>query len=253
MVNHLIIFTSHHNLGVFSMRLMTFVALSSLAMSGAVMAQPTTEQQYNMVSIQASASRQISNDQMQAILSIEKSQKSPQELANQVNQLMNLAATTAKKYPTVKFKTGQQQTYPIYDDNNRKLKEWRNESSVILESQDFEAISKLIADLQQQFQLKDVSFSVSEQQRKKVEDELFDEVSKNFQERANIIRKSWNKSGYELVNFSINTQNQFYPTPMMASARMSAKMDMAAAPVAQEMSAGESKITVNAHGNIQLK
>lgn len=238
------------------MRLSHLVLMASLATT-ALMTQNSyahdVEQKYNMVSVQATASRQVSNDQMQAILSIEKSHKSPQELANQVNQLLNFANSTAKKYPTVKLKTGQQQTYPIYDDNNRKLKEWRNESSVILESQDFESTSKMIADLQQQFQLKDVNFSVSEQQREKVENELLEEVSKNFQDRANIIRKSWNKSGYDLVNFNVNTQNHFYPAPMMARASMAKMDEMASAPVAQSMNAGESKITVNAHGSIQLK
>lgn len=238
------------------MRLSHLVLMASLATT-ALMTQNSyahdVEQKYNMVSVQATASRQVSNDQMQAILSIEKSHKSPQELANQVNQLLNFANSTAKKYPTVKFKTGQQQTYPIYDDSNRKLKEWRNESSVILESQDFESTSKMIADLQQQFQLKDVNFSVSEQQREKVENELLEEVSKNFQDRANIIRKSWNKSGYDLVNFNVDTQNHFYPAPMMARASMAKMDEVASAPVPQSMSAGESKITVNAHGSIQLK
>ena len=57
---------------------------------------------------------------------IEKSNKQPAELATQINQLMNQAIATARKYPTVKIETGAQSTYPIYDNDNRKLKEWRS-------------------------------------------------------------------------------------------------------------------------------
>lgn len=210
------------------------------------------EPQYNMVSLQASASRQVSNDEMSAVLSIEKSHKAPNELANQVNQALNFAKNTAKKYPSVQFKTGQQQTYPIYEQNNRKLKEWRNQSSVVLESQDFEAMSKLIAELQSQFQLEDMSFSVSEQQRKKVEDELLAEVSKNFQSRASIIRQAWNKVGYDLVNFNVDLQHNYHAVPMMAMAS-DAREQRAKSVSVQDVSAGESKITINAHGQIQLK
>lgn len=211
-----------------------------------------SEPQYNTISLQASASRQVSNDEMSAVLSIEKSHKAPNELANQVNQALNFVKTTAKKYPSVQFKTGTQNTYPIHDNNNRKLKEWRNKSSVVLESQDFEAMSKLIAELQSQFQLEDMSFSVSEKQRKKVEDELLVEVSKNFQSRASILRQAWNKAGYDLVNFNVDFQHNYHAVPMMAMAS-EARVQSAKAVAVQDVSAGESKITVNAHGNIQLK
>lgn len=234
------------------MRLVKLATLSSLLAIGSTVMAEVPAQQYNMVSIQASASRQISNDEMQAVLSIEKTHKSPSELANQVNQLMNWATATAKKYPTVKIKTGQQSTNPIYDDSNRKIKDWRAYSSIYLNSQDMEATSKLIAELQQNFQLDGVNFSVSEQQRQKVEDELLAEVSKNFQHRANLIRQAWNKTSYDLVSFNIDTQNQYYARPM---AMMAASYSAKATPMVemQEMNAGESRVTVNANGSIQLK
>ncbi|WLF83205.1 SIMPL domain-containing protein [Moraxella sp. ZY210820] len=221
-----------------------------IGLNSPVMAHEVAQQQYNMVSIQASVSRQIANDEMQATLSIEKTHKSPSELANQINQLMNFAIATAKKYPTVKIKTGQQSTTPIYDDNNRKIKDWRAYANVQLESQDIEATSKLIAELQQHFQLENVNFSVSEQQRKKVEDELLLEVSKNFQHRANLIRQAWNKSSYDLVSFNVDTHNQYIAVPMMAMASSARQKTIADT---QEMNVGESTISMNAHGQIQLK
>jgi len=81
---------------------------------------------YNIVSVQAEASRDVVNDEMLAVLFIEKSNKQPAVLANEINQLMNQATQLAKKYPQVKIKTDSQNTYPVYDNDNRKLKEWRS-------------------------------------------------------------------------------------------------------------------------------
>lgn len=213
-------------------------------------AQTIDNLNYQIVNLQAEASREVSNDEMLAVLSIEKSHKQPAELASQINLLMNQAIQTARKYPQVKLKTGSQTTYPIYDENNRKLKEWRGRAEVQINSQDFKAASQLISELQQNFQTESINFSVSDQQRKTVENELMIEASKNFQQRAQAISKAWNKNQYTLVNLNLNTNN-YFPQPLMRS--MSKLATTAEAVPVQEMSAGESKITVNANGSIQLK
>ena len=99
-------------------------------------AQQAESLNYNIVNIQADAARQVSNDEMNAVLYIEKSNKQPAELAAQINQLMSQAVNTARKYPNVKIETGSQTTYPIYDNDSRKLKEWRGRAEIRLESTD---------------------------------------------------------------------------------------------------------------------
>lgn len=228
--------------------------LSSVLLSNAVLAhvqaQPVENLNYQIINLQAEASREVSNDEMQAILFIEKSNRQPAELAAQMNQLMSQAIQTARKYPQVKVKTGSQSTYPIYDTDNRKLKEWRGRAEIQINSQDFKAASQLISELQQNFQTESISFSVSDQQRKTVENELMIEASKNFQQRAQAVSKAWNKNQYTLVNLNLNTNN-YFPQPMVRSSM--SKLASAEAMPVQDMSAGESKISVNANGSIQLK
>jgi len=228
--------------------------LSSVLLSSAVLAhvqaQPVESLNYQIINLQAEASREVSNDEMQAILFIEKSNRQPAELAAQMNQLMSQAIQTARKYPQVKVKTGSQSTYPIYDTDNRKLKEWRGRAEIQINSQDFKAASQLISELQQNFQTESISFSVSDQQRKTVENELMIEASKNFQQRAQAVSKAWNKNQYTLVNLNLNTNN-YFPQPMVRSSM--SKLASAEAMPVQDMSAGESKISVNANGSIQLK
>ena len=234
---------------------MRHIVLSSLLLSGlfssSVFAQQAEALNYNLVNVQAEASRQVSNDEMHAVLYIEKSNKQPAELASQITQLMNQAIATSRKYTNVKVETGSQTTYPIYDNDSRKLKEWRGRAEIQIESTDFKAASQLISELQQNFQTQSINFTVSDAQRKKVENELMVEASKNFQQRAQLLSQSWNKSGYNLVNLNLNTSNS-YPQPVMMRNSMAKFADVEAAPI-PDVAAGESKITVNANGTVQFK
>ena len=224
------------------------VALLGLTQS--VQAQNNDTLNYNMVNLSAEASRQISNDEMHAALYIEKSNKDPALLAAEFNRLMSQALNTAKKYPTVKVETGNQNTYPVYDNDNRKLKEWRGRAQLRLESTDFKAASQLIAELQQTFQTESINFTVSDKNRQKVENELMIEASKSFQQRAQSLANAWNKSGYQLVNVHLNTNSYSQQSvPRMAMMKASS----ADAMPEQEMAAGESKMTVTANGSIQFK
>ncbi|MDN5513379.1 MULTISPECIES: SIMPL domain-containing protein [unclassified Acinetobacter] len=234
---------------------MRYLTLSSLVLtsllSTATFAQPTEQLNYNLVNVQAEATRQISNDEMHAVLYIERSKKQPAELSALITQLMNQAIAASKKYPQVKVETGAQSTYPVYDNDSQKLKEWRGRAEIRLESTDFKAVSQLISELQQNFQTQSIEFTVSDTKRKNVENELMVEASKNFQQRAQMLTSAWNKSGYQLVNLNLNTNN-YYPQPVMMRANM-AKFAGAEAADAQNVAAGESKITVNANGSIQFK
>ncbi len=225
--------------------------LLGLALSTTAFAQSNETINYNLINIQAEASRQVSNDEMNAVLYIEKSNKQPTELANQINQLMSQAVQTAKKYPSIKIETGSQSTYPIYDNDSQKLKEWRGRAEIRIESTDFKNVSQLISELQQNFQTQSINFTVSDAQRKKVENELVVEASKNFQQRAQTLSQAWNKSGYNLVNINLNTSNYGgQPVPRMAMMKASSNsLEIAD----QQMAGGESKISVNASGTIQLK
>lgn len=231
-------------------RFFTASLIAASCYSLPALAADNEQPNYNVVSLQAEASRQVSNDEMNVVLFIEKSNKNPAELSQQITRAMNKAMSAAKQYPSVKVETGAQSSYPIYDNDNQKLKEWRSRAEVRIESTDFKAASQLVSDLQQDFQTQSIGFSVSDAQRKQVENALMVEASKNFQARAQSITQAWNKSQYQLVNLNFNS-NSYVPQPYARLAM--AKMSMEAADAPQEVSAGESKIIVNASGSIQFK
>ncbi|WP_288405677.1 SIMPL domain-containing protein [uncultured Acinetobacter sp.] len=234
---------------------MRTLVLSALLLTGTISGYVSAAEpealNYNVINIQSDASRQVSNDQMHAVLFIERSNKQPAALSTQITQAMNQGLAIARKYPQVKVETGTQTTYPVYDNDSSKFKEWRGRAEIRLESKDFKATSQLISELQQNFQTESINFTVSDEQRKKVENELMIEASKGFQQRAQMVSQAWNKSGYNLVSLNLNTSN-YVPQPMMMRTSL-AKFSNAEAAPAQDVAAGESKITVNANGSIQLK
>ena len=233
------------------MRLFTLgtVALAAL-FSVPALAQSTESLNYNVINLQADASRKINNDQMQVSMYVEKNNKQSKLLASDINHLINQALSTARKYPTVKVETGEQSTTPVYDADNRKLKEWRGYAQIRLISQDFKATAELMAELQQNFLTESVNFSVSDSQRSKIENELMIEASQAFQKRAHLLSQAWQKSSYQIVNLNVHSNNySVQPMPRMAMM----KANMADAVPEQTIAAGESNLTVNINGSIQLK
>ena len=222
--------------------------LTSISAVSIAHAEDTPE--HRIIGLQAEVSRDVQNDLMQATLFAELNNSNPTILAKQINDIINTAMTTAKRYNNVQVSTGSQNTYPVYNDKN-KLTSWRSRAEVQVNSTDFKAASELVALLQTNMQVASVTFSVSPEQQRKVENDLMAEVSAVFRQRANLLQQSWSANGYELVRMDINSSNdQPRPYPMYARAA-SMKMEDAVAP--QQVEAGNSKIRVMANGSIQLK
>lgn len=209
---------------------------------------------YNVVTLQSEAQRDVANDQMHVVMYLEKTHKQPATLATQVNSLVNQALLTARQYPSVKIETGAQSTSPIYDNDNRKLKEWRTHAQIRLESTDFKATSQLVAALQQNFQTQSLNFSISKPKRAQVENELLVEASKKLQQRAKTLAQAWNKSSYELVSLSVDNHSYSdyaMASPTMAMAKSAAEAENSV--VEQQIVAGDSQLTIRVNGTLQLK
>ncbi|WP_228254885.1 SIMPL domain-containing protein [Aquirhabdus parva] len=228
--------------------LASILGLSAMVASTPTFAEPVRE--HRIVNLQAETSRDVQNDEMQATLYTELNNTNPTTLARDTAQIVNKAMDLAKAYPSVKVSSGTQSTYPIYSDKN-KLTGWRGRAEIQLKTSDFKAGSELIAQLQSNMQLEAVNFSVSAQQRLKVENELLTDITKIFRERASLLQNAWGASKYELVEMNITSSNdEPRPYPMMM--RM-AKAEASDAVPAQAVQSGNSKVRVQANGSIQLQ
>ena len=206
--------------------------------------------QYRVINLRADVTRQVQNDEMYATLYTEFNEKDPTVLANKLSASSNKALAQAKSYPSVSVTTGNHNTYPVYDDKER-LTHWRGRSEIHLKSQDFKATSELVAKLQSDLKMDRIQFGVSQQQQQKIENELYVEASKAFQQRAQTLLAPWNAQSYELVNLSLDPHNAYMLQGMIGSARGAYKnSDMVEN---QNYEAGNSELKVTASGSIQLR
>ena len=207
-------------------------------------AEPTG---YNQISFNVEANQEVENDQVTATLYKQAQATTPKKLATELNTAMNQALSTAKRYPTVTATTGQQYTYPKYDDNG-KIVGWTGTISIDLKSNDFAKTSELVAQLQENLVVQNIQFGVSEKKKKQLEKELIKKASLQFKEQAQSLAETWGMSGYQVVNVSINTNGGYQPRPMMMMRDAATKSSVPA----QEFEGGNTKLGVTASGTIEL-
>ena len=202
---------------------------------------------YNQIHFQVERNRPVDNDRMHAVLSLTAEDDNAARLADQINRTMDGALKTAKARPKIEVRTGNYQTYPVYDKN--RIRRWRATQELLLEGSDFAELGNLIGQLQERLQVGSIHFSVSPARRAAVEDELITLALAAFKQRAELVRKQFAAKGYRLVNVAINTGDG-QPVPLMRGMAMEA-MDKSVAPPAIE--AGTSLLSVNVSGMIELQ
>lgn len=220
-----------------------------LACSSALADTPLT---YNRVDFQTEVSREIPNDQLNATLSIELTDKDPARLSRDLTLAMNEALKKAKAFPSVKASSGNQQTWPIYGQGitvSSKLEGWRGRAEFKLESTDFKAAGELIAQLQEKLQLNGLNFSVANSTRQALENSLSTEAIANFRTRADKIREAWQAKSYKLVNMGLGSAGA---APQYRNVMMMAKTADAEAMPGADYAGGESRMTISVSGTIEL-
>lgn len=206
-----------------------------------------TAQAGALVDLSAQASRPAANDMVRASVFSEASGKNPAELAQRVNADIAEALKLIRSKPGISVKSGQQSTYPVYG-QAQKIDSWRMRSELVLESKDQGGVSELLGKLQQmRLAVGEVSLLPSPETRRKVEDEATREAIVAFQSRAAVIAEQLGKS-WKIKQLNVQ-QGGGMPIPMMRAAR---GVMMAAEAAPAPLEAGESLVTTNVSGQIDL-
>ena len=108
-----------------------------------------------------SASVRVPNDTMSVTLRVVESGASREAVSNQVTKRVNAVLARAKANRAFEVESGSRSVYPEYDEKRKGIKGWTDSADIYVKSADFAALSKLVADSQQDAMLGDVSFSVS--------------------------------------------------------------------------------------------
>jgi predicted secreted protein len=227
----------------------TLLAVAGARGAATAFAQaPAEPARFNQVDLQAEVSREVQNDLMNASLFSEVSDPSAPKVAGELNRVAAEALKTAGEFKNVKARSGSAQTYPVYDRAN-KLTGWRGRwrSAWV---QDTQAMAALIGKLQSTMQLGGISFTVSPELRRQIENELITDGVAAFRARADIATKALGGRSYKIRRVGLNTGG-FAPGPRpMAAARMAPQAAEVAPPAFE---AGTSMVNVVAAGTVEVE
>jgi len=225
------------------------IALFCSLLSINLLAHASDNDAYNRVEFQVEAAREIANDLLVTNMSVEIQDKQPARVAQQINTALNDALKKASAFSAVKVSSGNQNTFPVYGKNNQ-VDAWRGHGEIRMESRDFKAAGELIMLLQSSMQLGGIHFTIAPDTRAAAENALIASAIKAFQTRADAIRASLGARSYKTVHISINSGGMppRYPVAMMRGAAMTD-----AANPAPEFAAGESRMTVQINGTIEMQ
>lgn len=200
---------------------------------------------YDRINLSVSASDEVENDTLVAMLFAQKEGNDAARLAKEVNGDVAWALKLAEEATGIKAQTLDYQTNPIY--RNQTLTGWRVRQSLRLESRDAAALSELIGTLQKRLEVGHIGYSVSEERRKQAEDRLIAEALAAFSQRAALIAGQLQRPGYRLVQMDINTGADIY-RPQLARA---AAMEMSGA--APPLEVGTQAVRITVSGTIELQ
>lgn len=209
---------------------------------------PATRREGIVVDLNADASRFAPNDLARATAFIEFNDSTPGALAKKVNAVIQSSLATARPYSSVKVRSGNTSTYPVYGKNGRTIESWRMRSELLLESKDQAALSELLGKLQAQMAVGQLTLEPSEDAARDAENAAITDAIAAFNARAKIVAASLGGS-WRVLHMNVNnTSGMPPPRPMMRAKVAMAEAAMADMPV----EAGESRVSVNISGQIEI-
>jgi predicted secreted protein len=201
---------------------------------------------YDRVTLSASAESDVPNDLLSAELFIQREGADAAQLAREVNAAVEWALEQSKKIDTVKMRTLDYRTHPLYKE--QMLTGWRVRQAISLESADTSALSDLVGVLQERLALDSIAYKLSPAQREQAENTLIQSALASFMRRAKLITEQFGRSEYRLVNLDVSNSGVMGPRPMYRNA-----MVMRADAAAPAIEAGSQTVKVQVNGVIELK
>lgn len=210
---------------------------------------------YNVVSFSESASTIIPNDLMTATLTISEEGNDRQMVSNTVTRRLNIINARITAHRQFKSELTNRYTQPNYNQKG-KISSWRDQATLQIQSKDFAALNKLIAESQKEAAIENLQFSVSPEKRSETINELSKQALKNFQTRAKVISQTLGFSNYKIVNIHINSNFRTHNNHLMPKAAVMRAAPIAAAeaytPEMTADSAGSQEISQTVNGSIQM-
>ena len=242
---------------IFLENLMMFKKLALLAILGLAAPAMAEELHYNVLEFSESASVRVPNDTMSVTLRVVESGASREAVSNKVTKRVNAVLARAKGNQAVEVESGSRSVYPEYDEKRVRIKGWTDSADILVKSTDFVALSKLVADSQQDAMLGNVSFSVSPKKYAAAVDEASEQALRSFRTRAQKVSRTLGFANYKIVRVELHQSFENGEEGVMAEAmpamgmmRRAKAMD---ATVPMDLNAGVRTVRQTIRGSVQMQ
>ncbi|MDE2400779.1 MAG: SIMPL domain-containing protein [Burkholderiales bacterium] len=205
----------------------------------------------NVVSFQASATREVTQDLMVVTLQATREGTQAGEVQAALKQLLDAALTEAKSAAVagaMDVNTGYFSVSPRYG-NNRRISGWQGSAQLVLQGTDTARIAQTVGKLNQ-LNVVNVVYGLSRDLRDKHESALTAQAIARFRQRADELAKGFGFASYALGEVTVQSgEPGFGGRPMLMAARASIA-EMADAPLPVEP--GKGILTVTVSGQVIL-
>ena len=236
---------------------MMFKKLALLAILGLAAPAIAEELHYNVVEFSESAGVRVPNDTMSVTLRVVESGASREAVSNKVTKRVNAVLARAKGNQAFEVESGSRSVYPEYDEKRVGIKGWTDSADILVKSTDFVALSKLVADSQQDAMLGNVSFSVSPKKYAAAVDEASEQALRSFRTRAQKVSRTLGFANYKIVRVELHQSFENGEEGVMAEAmpamgmmRRAKAMDAA---VPMDLNAGVRTVRQTIRGSVQMQ
>ena len=205
----------------------------------------------NVIQLAANGSVEVQQDLLSISMTTTREGQDATAIQTQLKTALDSALGEAKKSAQpgqLDVRTGNFSLYPRYG-RDGKITAWQGTTELVLEGRDFARISATAGKIQT-LTLSNVAFSLSREQRIKVEGDAQSVAIERFKARAAEIAKSFGFATYTLREVAVNAGDQgFTPRPRMVSMEAKSAVSDASVPV----EAGKTTVTVTVSGTVQLQ
>ncbi len=236
---------------------MMFKKLALLAILGLAAPAMAEELHYNVVEFSESAGVRVPNDTMSVTLRVVESGASREAVSNKVTKRVNAVLARVKGNQAFEVESGSRSVYPEYDEKRVGIKGWTDSADILVKSTDFVALSKLVADSQQDAMLGNVSFSVSPKKYAAAVDEASEQALRSFRTRAQKVSRTLGFANYKIVRVELHQSFENGEEDVMAEAmpamgmmRRAKAMDAA---VPMDLNAGVRTVRQTIRGSVQMQ
>ena len=212
-----------------------------------------------ILNLSASEELELTQDELVASLRYEVTGDNAKDVQSEINGKIQEGLKAGKAVESVKVSTGGYNVWQNYrprptengKDDEAEEAEWRGQQTISLEGKNAEEFLKLVTDLQGMgFLNSNLSYTLSSEKQKEVQDELMTMALKKLQERAKVAADALGKSTTQFIE--INADNSGNPGPMPMMRAEMAQMDGGAMNKASA-EPGETTVSMTVSARILLK